>query len=76
MQSNAWVLGQILALLGLLGGVVAAVVAAFRYPQSLSFGTSFLVYLGVLCFVASTWVGSLDAVPLTLALGAGAGVWP
>ena len=76
MQSNAWVLGQSLVLLGLLGGFVAGVVAALRAPQGLHFGTSFMIYLGVLCGVVSTWLGSLDAVPLTLVLGAAMGVLP
>ena len=75
-QDVAMVLGQSLALLGLLGGLVAGVVAAWRQPKGLHFGTSFLVYLGVLCVVASTWIGSLDAVPLTLALGTAAGMLP
>lgn len=74
-QSSSMVLGQSLALLGLAGGLVAGGLAAFKLTE-VRFGNSFLVYLGVLCAAASTWVGSLDAVPLTLVLGAAAGVLP
>jgi hypothetical protein len=65
---------QFLAVVGLAGGSVAGTVAGIRWPQPVGFGAAFLVYLGLLCVVASTWSGSLDIVPLTLALGAGTGI--
>jgi hypothetical protein len=75
-QGNAVVLGQSLALAGGVGGVCAGLVAGYLSPRPLRFWTSFGIYLGVLCMVASTWAQSMDIVPLTLVLGALFGLLP
>lgn len=70
------VLGQTLALFGGLGGSIAGAVAGYMHPRRMQFWRAFLVYLGILCAIASTWAGSLEIVPLALFLGATAGVLP
>ena len=68
--------GQTLFGLGALGGLVAGLVAAWRLPRPTGFGPAFGTYLGALCVLVSTWAGTLDTVPLTLAFGAAAGIGP
>lgn len=64
-----------LALAGMIGGIGSGLSAGLsKHPPRLL--VSFAVYLGLLCATASTWVGTLDVVPLTLALGAAAGIVP
>lgn len=75
-QSTAVVLGQTLAMFGGAGGVVFGAIAGWRTAEPLRLGIAFLIYLGLLCAVASTWAGSLEIVPLTLVLGAAAGILP
>lgn len=75
-QSAAIVLGQTLALSGGAGGVVFGAIAGWRRAEPLRLGIAFLIYLGLLCVVASTWAGSLEIVPLTIVLGAAAGILP
>jgi hypothetical protein len=75
-QSTVMVLGQSLALAGGMGGVVFGAIAGWRTAETLRMGLAFLIYLGLLCVVASTWSGSLEIVPLALVLGAVAGILP
>ncbi len=75
-QSTAVVLGQTLAMFGGAGGAVFGAIAGWRSAEPLRLGIAFLIYLGLLCVVASTWTGSLEIVPLTLVLGAAAGILP
>jgi hypothetical protein len=75
-QSTVVVLGQTLAMLGGAGGAVFGAIAGWRTAEPLRVGVAFLIYLGLLCVVASTWAGSLEIVPLTLVLGAAAGILP
>jgi hypothetical protein len=65
-----------LASLGLLGGAIAGAWAGWRTRPPLRFGPAFLVYLGVLSAVATTWAQSMEALPLTLVYGAAMGVLP
>lgn len=75
-QSTVIVLGQTLAMLGGAGGAVFGAIAGWRAAEPLRLGIAFLIYLGLLCVVASTWAGSLEIVPLTLVFGAAAGILP
>ena len=75
-QSTVVVLGQTLAMFGGAGGAVFGAIAGWRKAEPLRLGIAFLIYLGLLCAVASTWAGSLEIVPLTLVLGAAAGILP
>ena len=73
---GALVAGQFLAGLGLVGGAIGGGIAGWRRHDPTGFGISFLVYLGLVCVVASTWSGSFEIVPLTLVFGAVAGILP
>jgi hypothetical protein len=75
-QGNALVLGQSLAIAGCVGGACAGSLAALFGPHRLRFWPSFGVYIGLLSVTASTWAGTMDIVPLTLVLGALAGLLP
>ncbi len=75
-QSTAIVLGQSLAIVGGASGLVFGSIAGWRTAEPLRLGIAFLIYLGLLCVVASTWAGSLEIVPLALVLGAVAGILP
>lgn len=68
--------GPPLALLGLAGGAAAGAIAGWRSHPRSAFWPGFGVYLGLLSVTASTRAGSLEVVPLTLVLGAGAGILP
>src|SRR5512143_4352480 len=73
-QGHAVILGASLAAAAVLGGLVMGAIAGLR--GQLGLWPSFGVYLGLLCAVASTRFGSLEVLPLTLVLGAIAGVLP
>lgn len=76
LSPTAIVLGQTLALLGAAGGVLAGLWAGWRPAGAVRFRSAFLVYLGLVSVAASTWSGSMEIVPLTLALGALVGIVP
>jgi RsiW-degrading membrane proteinase PrsW (M82 family) len=65
-----------LAGLGLLGGAIAGTAAGLRPARPVRFGPAFLVYLGVLAVVSTTWAQSMDALPLALVYGAAISVLP
>jgi hypothetical protein len=67
---------EVLAIIGLAGGAVCGALAAWYRPGTIRFANAFLIYLGVLCAVASTWAESLEIVPLTLVFGSVAGILP
>ncbi|MBX3607746.1 MAG: hypothetical protein KF788_20905 [Piscinibacter sp.] len=75
-QAPALVLGQTLALAGAVGGLVLGAAAGIGRHGGLGLWPSFGIHLGFLCLLASTRFGSLEVVPLTLVLGAIAGVLP
>jgi len=75
-QGNAIVVGQSLALAGGFGGICAGLLAAWLGPHQLRFWPSFGVYIGLLAVIASTWTGTMEVVPLTLALGSLVGLLP
>jgi len=74
MSSGAIAVGQVLALAGLLFGVVTGALAGWR--ASPGFGPAFGLYLGAVCMAASNWAGSLEIVPLALLAGAVWGIAP
>jgi hypothetical protein len=61
---------------GLLGGGVAGTVAGLRPEKPLRFVPAFLVYLGALAVISTTWAQSMDVLPLALVYGAATGVLP
>jgi uncharacterized membrane protein YfcA len=65
-----------LAAFGLLGGALGGAVAGFKSDEPLHIGTAFLVYLGILAVVGTTWSQSMEALPLTLVYGAAMGALP
>lgn len=69
-QGNARVLAESIGIAGVLGGLVLGAAAALWTQSGLKFWPSFCIFLGALCLLASTRFGTLEVVPLTLALGA------
>jgi threonine/homoserine efflux transporter RhtA len=69
---------QLLAGAGLAGGAVGGVVAGLREPAgaAVRWHVAFLVHLGVVCCVASTWAATLEIVPFALLFGAASGIVP
>lgn len=74
--NGAVVIGQFLALLALAGGAIGGALAAWQAPKGLGFGVAFMVYLGLVSLAGSTWVQSMEMVPLALAYAAAAGIIP
>jgi hypothetical protein len=70
------VIGQFLALLALVGGALGGALAAWQGPKASGFGVAFMVYLGLVSLAGSTWVQSMEMVPLALVYAAAAGVIP
>lgn len=75
-QGVTLVVGQSLALGGLVGGLVAGCHAGWRASPPRAIWPAFGIYLGLLAMVASTRVGDMAIVPLALVLGAAAGILP
>jgi hypothetical protein len=65
-----------LAVVACIAGVMAGTVAGLQTNSRIRFGAAFLVYLGLLATAATTWVQSMDALPLALVYGAGTGILP
>lgn len=64
-----------LAAVALFCGAVAGVLEATKL-QDVGPWNSFLIYLGLLGVASTTWAESMDALPLTLVLGALTGFLP
>jgi hypothetical protein len=62
--------------LALLGGVVAGGVAGWPSVRSLGLGPAFLVYLGLLAIVSTTFAQSMEILPVTLLYGVVTGIVP
>jgi hypothetical protein len=75
-QGTTTVVAQFLVMAALFGGALSGAWAGIRGPKAIRLWPAFLVYLGLLSMVASTWAGSLEIVPLTLLFGAIAGIAP
>lgn len=75
-QGVTLVVGQSLALGGLVGGLVAGCHAGWRASPARAIWPAFGIYLGLLSMVASTRAGDMGIVPLALVLGAAAGLLP
>jgi hypothetical protein len=76
--AGAVAVAQVLAGAGLAGGVLGGIVAGVREPAAavLRWHVAFLVHLGVVSCVASTWAGTLEIVPLALIFATAAGIVP
>ena len=66
-----------LTLLALAGGAVAGAVAALRRRgPALRLRVAFVVYLGGLAVLSTTWAQSMEVLPLALVFGAAVGILP
>lgn len=75
-QTSAADVLPLLALIALAGGLVAGAVAGWRGQSAAAIGPAFGIWLGLLSLVVSTRAGTLEVVPLLLALAVASGIVP